>query len=184
MDLSKMFTMGFTAGTGKELRVRNIRLVGTSAPNPAPVIPPPTNRSPTIAPVTAPTGPATTSFITRTQSTLFETVNGVRRSFRFVSFNVPDLIGRNDQGEDAYLDPWEQEDLMITAKQMNARAVRTYTLRVRKQGEIRNGYGTTKAIQGSRSYGETQFVEMDRALDYASKHGIRVIIPFIDNWWW
>jgi chitinase len=38
--------MGFTAGTGKELRVRNIRLVGTSAPNPAPVIPPPTNPPP------------------------------------------------------------------------------------------------------------------------------------------
>ena len=67
---------------------------------------------------------------------------------------------------------------------MNARAIRTYTLEVRTQDDIKNGGGTYKAIQGSRSYGEAQFVKLDQALDYAFKYGIRVIIPFIDNWHW
>ena len=153
MDLRKMFSIGFTVGTGNEVRVKNIRLTRKA-------------------------------FVTRTQSTLFEWVNGTRREFKFTSFNVPDMIGRNDKGQDAYLDPWEQEDLFISAQQVNARAVRTYTLRVRSSNEISNGSGKSKAVQGSRSYSETQFVQLDRALDYASTHGIRVIIPFIDNWWW
>ena len=153
MDLSKMFSIGFTVGTGNEIRIKNIRLTRKA-------------------------------FVTRTQSTLFEWVNGTRREFKFTSFNVPDMIGRNDKGQDAYLDPWEQEDLFISAQQMNARAVRTYTLRVRSSNEVSNGSGKSKAVQGSRSYSETQFVQLDKALDYASTYGIRVIIPFIDNWTW
>jgi len=82
------------------------------------------------------------------------------------------------------LDKWEQEDLFVTARQMNARAVRTYTFEVRTQNEIWSGSRTDKAIQGSRTYGESQFMRLDQALDYAYKYGIRVIIPFIDNWHW
>jgi len=133
-------------------------------------------KAPVPAPVpSVPTPSNSFSFVTRNQNTLYEWVNGSPRVFKFTSFNVPDMLN---------LDPWEQEDLFISAKQMSARAVRTYTLEVRTQDEIWNGGGTWKAIQGSRAYGETQFIQLDRALDYAYKYGIRVIIPFIDNLTW
>jgi len=123
------------------------------------------------------------SFVTRARHELFEwTASGTRVPFRFASFNAPDLVGRSDKGQDGFLDPYEQEDLFISAKQMGARVVRTYTLRVKTSGDVSSGVGSTKGIQGIRSYGETQFVHLDRTLQYANRHGIRVIIPLIDNW--
>jgi hypothetical protein len=119
------------------------------------------------------------AFISRSRHELFEWENGTRRLFRFSSFNAADLIGRADAGPEGYLDPYEQEDQIITAKQMGGRVVRTYTLRVKKPGEN----APSSAIQGNGVYGN-QFVHLDRALQYANKHKIRLIIPFIDNWEW
>jgi len=124
------------------------------------------------------------AFVTRARHELFEwTSSGTRRPFRFASFNAPDLIGRSDMGGDGFLDAYEQEDLILSAKQMNARVIRTYTLRVKSSGDV-NGVGSTKAIQGIGSWGQTQLVHLDRALQLANKHGVRLIIPFIDNWSW
>jgi hypothetical protein len=122
------------------------------------------------------------AFVTRARHELFEwTSSGTRIPFRFSSFNAPDLIGRSDKGQDGWLDPYEQEDILISAKQMGARVVRTYTLRVKAASDT-NGVGSTKAFQGIGTYGEISFVHLDRALQYANRHGIRLIIPFIDNW--
>jgi len=117
------------------------------------------------------------AFISRSRHELFEWEGGNRKVYRFSSFNAADLIGRSDAGQEGFLDPYEQEDQIITAKQLGGRAVRTYTLRIKSPGEN----APSKAVQGLRSYG-SQFVHLDRALQYANKHNIRLIIPFIDNW--
>ena len=125
------------------------------------------------------------AFVTRARHELFEwTSTGIRRPFRFSSFNAPDLIGRADMGQDGFLDAYEQEDIILSAKQLGGRVVRTYTLRVKSSSDITNGVGGTKAIQGIGVYNETQLVQLDRALQLANKHGVRLIIPFIDNWQW
>lgn len=124
------------------------------------------------------------AFVTRARHELFEwTSSGVRRPLRFASFNAPDLIGRADAGQDGYLDAYEQEDLILSAKQLGGRVVRTYTLRVKMPSDI-NGVGSSKAIQGIGLWGQTQLVHLDRALQLANKHGVRLIVPFIDNWSW
>jgi hypothetical protein len=122
-------------------------------------------------------------FVTRTRHELFEwTSTGVRVPYRFSSFNAPNMIGRTGKGPDGLLDPYEQEDLFISAKQLGGRVIRTYTLRVRTPSDISAGNGTSKAIQGIGSWGEAQLLALDRTLMFANKHMIRVILPFIDNW--
>ena len=149
-------------------------------------------------------------FVTRARHELFEWINGVRVPVRFVSVNIPDLIGKadtfqndnlkNDLDQDGYLDPYEQEDLILSVKQLGGRVARMYTLRIKRPCDTNktcpfsatsnnfhdsSRFGDSKAIRGLGLYGtgpNDQFVQLDRALKFANDHGVRLIIPIIDNW--
>ncbi len=103
--------------------------------------------------------------------------------FRFVSFNVPNLLVL----EDPYwhmVDPWEQEDAIKSVQLMGGRVIRTYTLSI--VGGIRPAEGGNQLahILGKGIYSEALFVALDKAIQLANEHGVYLIIPFIDEWNW
>ncbi|KAL2916035.1 hypothetical protein HK105_204459 [Polyrhizophydium stewartii] len=71
-------------------------------------------------------------------------------------------------------DPWEQEDAIRTVAGAGGKVIRTYTL----------GIGPKYHIVGPNKFNEAAFVAMDNALAIARKYGIRLIVPFINQWTW
>jgi hypothetical protein len=67
--------------------------------------------------------------------------------------------------------PEEQEDAILAVKGSGGRVIRTYTL----------GMGRMHHIQAPNSFYEPAFIAMDHALALARKHGIRLVIPLINN---
>ncbi len=103
--------------------------------------------------------------------------------FRFVSFNVPNLLILEDPNWHI-VDPWEQEDAISSVRMMGGRVIRTYTLSV--VGGIRPAEGGNQLahIMGIGNYNEELFVSLDKAIQLAGENGIYLIIPFIDEWNW
>ncbi|HCO93423.1 MAG TPA: hypothetical protein DIU00_05645 [Phycisphaerales bacterium] len=107
---------------------------------------------------------------------------------RFVSFNIPNLHYVEDNMPFTELNPWrlpnefEIADALEAVRQMGGRVVRTYALSVRVSGEDSN---IPRHIIGPGQFDEKAFQALDMVLAVANRKGIRVIIPFIDNWkWW
>ncbi len=103
--------------------------------------------------------------------------------FRFVSFNVPNLLMLEDP-DWHMVDPWEQEDAIVSVQMMGGKVIRTYTLSV--IGGIRPAEGGNQLahIMGIGDYNEDLFVCLDKAIQLAGENGIYLIIPFIDEWDW
>ena len=117
--------------------------------------------------------------------TEFITVDGTRlmegdKEFRFISFNYPGALFNEDEGGILPTE-FEMEDAIRTIKQAGGKVFRTYTLTVRDKDDPPN---KPRHIEGPGILGEDAFEAMDRLLMLANKHGVRVIIPFIDNWDW
>ncbi|KAI8827228.1 glycoside hydrolase superfamily [Fimicolochytrium jonesii] len=112
-------------------------------------------------------------FITRSGPTLLEN----DRPFRFITFNVPNLLLIEDrpgqQGTFLIPDTFEQHDALYTISQLGGRVARTYTL----------GVGEKYHITGPRTYNEEAFVALDHALAIARNVRVRLIIPLINNHW-
>jgi mannan endo-1,4-beta-mannosidase len=107
---------------------------------------------------------------------------------RFVSFNIPNLHYNEDNMPFTEMNPWrlpnefEIADALEAVRQMGGRVVRTYALSVRVSGEDEN---IPRHIIGPGKFDEKAFQALDMVLAVANRKGIRVIIPFIDNWkWW
>jgi hypothetical protein len=107
---------------------------------------------------------------------------------RFVSFNIPNLHYVEDNMPFTELDPWrlpnefEIADALEAVRQMGGQVVRIYCLSVRVSGEDSN---IPRHIIGPGQFDEKAFESLDMVLAVANRKGIRVIIPFIDNWkWW
>jgi uncharacterized repeat protein (TIGR02543 family) len=103
--------------------------------------------------------------------------------FRFASFNVPNLHVL----EDPYWhipDPFEQEDAIRSVALMGGQVIRTYTLSV--VGGIRplESGNTLAHLLGPDTFSEDLFIAMDKMLELANRHDIKLIIPFIDEWQW
>ncbi len=102
--------------------------------------------------------------------------------FKFVSFNVPELHVQ----ESPYwgvIDPFEQEDAIKTIAAMGAKVTRTYVLSIfNDQRPERTKVHINIDGNGELVFDEDLFVSMDRMLNYANQHGVRIILPFIDNW--
>lgn len=116
-----------------------------------------------------------TGFITRSGDKL---MNG-EQEFRFISSNVPTLL----MVEDVYWhvpDPWEQEDAIKTVKQMGGEVIRTYVLSVKKSSDTLE----VRHVEGPGEFNEAAFLAMDKALQLANQYGIRLIIPFVDEYSW
>jgi len=107
---------------------------------------------------------------------------------RFVSFNIPNLHYVEDNMPFTEMNPWrlpnefEIADALEAVRQMGGQVVRIYCLSVRVSGEDTN---IPRHIIGPGQFDEKAFETLDMVLAVANRKGIRVIIPFIDNWkWW
>jgi mannan endo-1,4-beta-mannosidase len=107
---------------------------------------------------------------------------------RFISFNIPNLHYIEDNLPFTEMNPWrlpsefEITDALEAVRQMGGQVVRIYCLSVRVSGEDSS---IPRYIIGPGQFNEKAFEALDMVLAVANRKGIRVIIPFIDNWkWW
>lgn len=107
---------------------------------------------------------------------------------RFVSFNIPCLHYNEDNLPFTETNPWrlpdefEIRDALEAVRQMGGQVVRVYTLSVRKPGE---DPAIPRHVLGPGRFYEPAFAALDKVMQIAGEKGIRVIIPFVDNWiWW
>jgi hypothetical protein len=109
------------------------------------------------------------------------------REFRFISFNIPNLHYLEDNLPFSEMNPWrfpdefEIRDALLSVRQMGGRAVRTYTLSVRRSDDDAS---IPRHVLGPGQFNEAAFVALDRVLQIANETGVRVIIPFVDQWSW
>lgn len=107
---------------------------------------------------------------------------------RFVSFNIPNLHYNEDNMAFEQTNAWslpdefEIGDALEAVKQAGGQVVRIYTLSLKGQDDHPD---IIRHITAPGQFNEKAFVALDRVLAIANQKGIRVIIPFIDNWkWW
>lgn len=132
------------------------------------------------------------SFVTREGNHLLES----GRPFRFISWNVPNLhvvedpswVQRPLAAAGRVPVYWhrvtreEQEDAVQTVVQMGGRVVRPYTLSV-KGG--RNDRGGPSHVSGpGLPLDEDLMRDYDSMVATCGRHGVRLIIPIIDEWNW
>ncbi|KAJ3110039.1 hypothetical protein HDU96_006956 [Phlyctochytrium bullatum] len=136
------------------------------------------------------------------------------RPFRFMSLNTPNLHINEDISPMGPPNAFEQADALRTLAQIGGRATRTYVLgmlppawqsmsdvplrhvgnvdpRTFNQTGAQTPPGNWTLIPETAdqkvplSINEDLFVALDRAIALANHFGIRLIIPFIDEWhWW
>jgi len=90
--------------------------------------------------------------------------------------NVPNLFMIEDRpGGPRWIPatPFEQNDALLTIKGLNGKVARTYTLGI--------GTNPNQHITTWRQYDESAFVAVDNALAAARNHGVRLIIPLIND---
>lgn len=110
------------------------------------------------------------------------------RTFRFLSFNIPNLhYVEDDMRFDCGMpfrlpDQFEIDDALGTIAQMGGQVVRSYTLSVKKPGDPPN---LPRYILGPGQFNEEAFATLDRVIASAHRHRVRLILPFVDQWsWW
>jgi mannan endo-1,4-beta-mannosidase len=127
---------------------------------------------------------AFTSFVKVQGDQLVE--NG--QPYRFLSFNIPNLHLIEDNitftGDNAWRlpDRFEITDALATIKQMGGQATRTYVISVQRTND---GPGVPRHVLAPGKFNEEAFRALDLVLQIANEQGVRVIVPFVDNWvWW
>ncbi|HNQ89217.1 MAG TPA: cellulase family glycosylhydrolase [Verrucomicrobiota bacterium] len=110
------------------------------------------------------------------------------RPFRFLSFNIPNLHLVEDNVGFATLNPWrwpdrfEITDALESTRQAGGTVVRTYVLSVVRTHE---GPEVPRHVLGPGRFNEEGFRALDLVLQVANETGVRLILPFVDNWsWW
>jgi mannan endo-1,4-beta-mannosidase len=123
-------------------------------------------------------------FVTRSGDRLMEG----DRQFRFISFNTPNLHYVEDYLPFSGTNPWrlpdefEIRDALTTIKQLGGKVTRIYVLSVHRQDDSRD---IIRHVEGPGKFNEDAFKALDKVLQVANEVGVRVIIPFVDNWrWW
>lgn len=107
--------------------------------------------------------------------------------YRFISFNIPNLLTIEDNvpfEEKNYWrlpDQFEIDDALKSIAELGGQAVRTYVITVKRDNDPP---GTVKYVESPGKFNEEAFKTFDRVIAAANKHGIRLIIPFIDKWKW
>lgn len=122
-------------------------------------------------------------FITVHGDQLFEG----NRPFRFISFNIPNLLLIEDNVAFAQTNPWrlpdrfEITDALATVRQMGGTVARTYVISVRRTNDPPD---EPKHVLGPGRFNEEAFRTLDLVLQVANEQGVRLIIPLVDNWSW
>lgn len=124
------------------------------------------------------------TFVVRKNDKLYE--NG--KEFRFISFNIPNLHYIEDYLPFESINPWrlpdeyEIRDALTSIKQLGGKVVRMYVLSVRRDIDTPD---IIRHVEGPGKFNEEAFKALDKVLQIANEVGVRVIIPFVDNWhWW
>ncbi len=149
--------------------------------------------NPGVRLVPAPVEPAhLDGFVTRAGNQLFE--NG--KPFRFISWNVPNLhiiedpswVQRPKMSGGHTPVYWhritaaEQEDAVKTVAQMGGQVIRPYTLSI--VGGRNNRIGPSHYTGPQAPLNEDLMEDYDRMIFLCGQHGIRLILPIIDEWDW
>jgi hypothetical protein len=106
--------------------------------------------------------------------------------------NEPQVDSQSDYVEDQLAfdapSPWrppdqfEIDDALLAVEQLGGRAVRVYTLSVRRPSDSPD---LPRHVLGPGVFDEDAFRALDLVLARANALGIRIVIPFVDNWkWW
>ena len=109
------------------------------------------------------------------------------KPFRFISFNIPNLQLVEDNFAPGAKTAWawpngfELNDALASIRQMGGTVARTYVLSVRRAG---SDMGDHVYVRGPSDFNEEAFQSLDLALEAANKHGVRLIVPLVDNWKW
>ena len=124
------------------------------------------------------------TFVTAKQDRLMEG----NKELKFVSFNIPNLLYVEDYFPFEASSPWrlpteyEIRDALKTIKDLGGKVTRMYVLSVRRPGESKK---IIRYIEGPGQFNEKAFRALDKVLQIANEEGVRLIIPFVDNWlWW
>ncbi len=110
------------------------------------------------------------------------------RVFRFISMNTPNLHYIEDYLPFDGSNPWrlpdefEIRDALSAIKQIGGKVTRIYVISVRRPGDDSR---IIRHVEGPGRFNEEAFKALDKVLQIANETGVRVIIPFVDNWkWW
>jgi hypothetical protein len=109
------------------------------------------------------------------------------KGFRFISFNIPNLLLIEDNVGFFEQNPWrlpdqfEIEDALESVRQAGGTVVRTYVLTVLRTNDLP---GTPRHVLGPGKFNEDAFRTLDQVLAMANEKGIRLVIPLVDNWSW
>jgi hypothetical protein len=108
--------------------------------------------------------------------------------FRFISFNIPNLMVIEDAYEFSKSNPWrwpndfELTDALESVRQMGGQVARTYVVSVRREDSEMGEY---VHVLGPGQFNEEGFRSLDRLIAVARRKRIRVIIPLVDQFqWW
>lgn len=132
------------------------------------------------------------AFVTRSGASLM--LKG--KPFRFISWNVPNLhiveddTWRKHSARPADRNPpyWhrvseaEQLDAIQTVAQLGGQVIRLYPFSI--QGGLNNGTGLSHYNGPQQPLQEELMRDYDRLIALSRQHGIRLIVPFIDQWRW
>jgi mannan endo-1,4-beta-mannosidase len=123
-------------------------------------------------------------FVTRNGDKLMEG----NHELRFISFNTPNLHYLEDYLPFSGTNPWrlpdefEIRDALATIKQLGGKGTRMYVVSVRREDDTPD---IIRHVEEPGKFNEEAFRALDKTLQIANELGIRVILPFVDNWrWW
>jgi mannan endo-1,4-beta-mannosidase len=108
------------------------------------------------------------------------------RPFRFISFNIPNLLLVEDNLPFTELNAWrlpdrfEIADGLAAVRQLGGTVVRTYSISVQRAAAP----GMPSCVVGPGKFNEEAFRSLDLALQAANEQNIRLIIPLVNNWIW
>ena len=110
-----------------------------------------------------------------------------KEPFRFISFNIPNLLIVEDNTPFTETNSWrlpdefELRDGLATVRQMGGTVVRTYSIPVWRGNDPP---AESSYVLGVDRYNENAFRTFDLALKVANEEGVRLIIPLVNNWKW
>ncbi len=122
-------------------------------------------------------------FVTVRNGKLFDGAN----EFRFISFNIPNLLEIEDNVAFTNENPWrlpdqfEINDALESVRQLGGTVARTYVITVERTNDTPD---IPRHVLATGNFDERSFRVLDTVLATANRVGVRLIIPLVDNWPW
>jgi len=126
---------------------------------------------------------ALSNFVTAREGKLFDGA----KEFRFISFNIPNLLEIEDNVSFNDGNPWrlpdafEINDALETIRQLGGTVARTYVITVKRTNDSPE---IPRHVLAPGKFDEAAFRTLDEVLAAANRTGVRLILPLVDNWPW